>query len=302
MSIFYGIKGNLKDVTDICLEKLSYENVITIPSGDYSRAFFFSDHIYGTEKKVFVVINGSEYEYDQYQTVSIDLLQSTVSAVQYPTREDIPIRLNEIHSRLKITGGSLQDEMPEQKMVLRYFTGNEKVLELGGNIGRNSLVIASLVDPSTFVSLESNRGIAKQLQDNRDLNQMTFHIEPVALSKRKLLQKDWDTILAENAPPSLEGYFEVDTITVEDLRRKYNIAFDTLVIDCEGAFYYILMDMPEILEGITLIVMENDYHDIAHKYYIDSVLKQNGFYADYTESGGWGCCFFQFFQVWKKRS
>ena len=35
----------------------------------------------------------------------------------------------------------------------------------------------------------------------------------------------------------LPGYKPVNTITLEELNNKYNIEFDTLVLDCEGAFY-----------------------------------------------------------------
>jgi len=62
----------------------------------------------------------------------------------------------------------------------------------------------------------------------------------------------------------LNGYKWVKTITYDDLKLKYKINFDTLVLDCEGAFYYILMDMPEILENIKLIIMENNYHNFSH--------------------------------------
>jgi hypothetical protein len=79
----------------------------------------------------------------------------------------------------------------------------------------------------------------------------------------------------------------VNTITLDQLNRKYNIQFDTLVLDCEGAFYYILMDMPEILDNIKLIIMENDYLNFSEKQYIDDVLIKNNFYRDYVETGGW---------------
>jgi hypothetical protein len=75
-----------------------------------------------------------------------------------------------------------------------------------------------------------------------------------------------------------------------------------LVLDCEGAFYYILMDMPEILNNINLIIMENDYHDINHKRYIDNILRENNFIVEYSQQGGWGPCFHNFFEVWKKHS
>jgi hypothetical protein len=94
---------------------------------------------------------------------------------------------------------------------------------------------------------------------------------------------------------------KVNTISLTELQTKYNIEFDTLVLDCEGAFYYILMDMPEILNNINLIIMENDYLDITHKNYIDKQLIKNNFYVDYVESGGWSPCYNNFFEVWKKK-
>ena len=127
---------------------------------------------------------------------------------------------------------------------------------------------------------------------------MDFFVENAALSKRNLIQKGWDTIVSDII---LDGYIKVNTITLEELYNKYNINFDTLVLDCEGAFYYILIDMPEILNNINLIIMENDYHDILHKEYVNSILEQNNFYVDYSEGGGWGPCANNFFEVWKKK-
>ena len=50
-----------------------------------------------------------------------------------------------IHANVHLANGSFENELPEQKMVLRYFTGNERVLEIGGNIGRNSLVMGYIM-------------------------------------------------------------------------------------------------------------------------------------------------------------
>ena len=209
--------------------------------------------------------------------------------------------ISDIHSKLQIKYGSFNEELPEQNMVLKYLKGNEKVLEIGGNIGRNSLIIAYILNKknnNNFVTLESDQNIASQLTENRDLNNLNFHIESSALSKRKLIQSGWDTIPSDTLQ---DGYKWVNTITLEELYLKYNINFDTLVLDCEGAFYYILMDMPEILNNVNLIIMENDYHDISKKIYIDEILIKNNFYVDYVESGGWGPCEKNFFEVWKKK-
>jgi hypothetical protein len=59
------------------------------------------------------------------------------------------------------------------------------------------------------------------------------------------------------------------------------------------------MDMPEILTNIKLIIMENDYLDKSHKIFVDDVLKNN-FNLDYVEQGGWGPCYSNFFEVWKR--
>jgi FkbM family methyltransferase len=293
MKIYYGITNNSIDVTTICIEKLTVNNIITIPLGDGNRASYFTDPLYGIHKKIIIENDGIITEYDEFVQLKINLLNNTINT----NENDINNRTAAIQSKLKLNYGSFNDELPEQKMVVRYLTGNEKVLEIGGNIGRNTLVIASILQSNNFVTLESDVNIARQLTENRDLNNFNFHIENSALSNRKLIQRGWDTIPSETLQ---EGYTWVNTITLDNLKTKYNIEFDTLVLDCEGAFYYILIDMPEILNNIKLIIMENDYWDITKKNYIDDILKQHNFYVDYAECGGWGPCYNNFFEVWKK--
>ena len=293
MRIYYGITNNNMDVTDICKTKL-INNKLIIPSGDLNRANLFTDPLVGVHKYIIIEHNGILTEYDESVQIKIDGINNTIETIN---ENDINNKLSDIHSKLKINHGSLNDELPEQKMVVRYLTGNEKVLEIGGNIGRNTMVIASIVD--SLVTLECDPKIANQLTENRDLNNFNFHIERAALSNRKLIQKGWDTIPSDTL---LDGCSWVNTITLDNLKNKYNIAFDTLVLDCEGAFYYILMDMPQILDNINLIIMENDYHNISHKQYINDVLIKNNFKVDYAEQGGWGPCYNNFFEVWKKHS
>ena len=305
MKIIYGTTENNVDVTEFCYNNFKYENFVIIPANDYVRAIHFTDPAFGILKKIFVTDDANNTtEYDDKVTIKIDVITSQIT-----TNRDsvIESRLVDIQQPLKLKYGSFNDELPEQKMAIRYLTGDEKILELGGNVGRNSLVIASILNKNqnyNLVSLESDENIAKQLIENRDLNKLNFHVESSALSKRKLIQKGWDTIESDIL---LDGYKNVNTITFNELKAKYQIDFDTLVIDCEGAFYYILKDMPEILDNIKLIIMENDYYDINNKHYINDMLKQRGFYLDYVESGGiivayskFPKCYNNFFEVWKK--
>ncbi len=301
LRIKYGKDNNVIDVTRICVEKLLQGNLMRIPSGENNRCKLFTDPLVGILKNVYVLIGDKTVVCEYQYSVEINLENGSLSKICTDENFIIDAKIAEMHSSIKIKYGSMMDELPEQKMAVRYLTGNEKVLEIGGNIGRNSLIIAHILksrgNVSNFVSLECDENIAKQFVENRDLNNFDFHIENSALSKRKLMQKGWDTFVSNELLP---GYKWVNTITLDELNAKYNIVFDTLVLDCEGAFYYILMDMPEILNNINLIIMENDYHEIEKKNFVDYMLFKNGFHRDYAEAGGWGPCLQNFFEVWKK--
>jgi FkbM family methyltransferase len=312
MKIKYGIPENNIDVTNICLTspKLFHNNIITIPSGDGNRAHHFTDPVPYVVKQIIIQStndNDSEKYFDQHYCIKINIENNTVDVKVIDENEEnkkIEMKLSLIHSKLKIKHGSFDDEFPEQRMAIKYLTGNEKVLEIGGNIGRNSLVIAQILQDGgginndfNLVTMECSTDISNHLTENRNLNELHFHIENSALSMRKLIQQCWETLPSDTLLP---GYTWVNTVTWNELKAKYNIIFDTLVLDCEGAFYYMLLDMPEMLENIKLIIMENDYWDLNHKNVVDSILIKNNFYVDYVECGGWGPCYHNFFEVWKK--
>jgi hypothetical protein len=212
---------------------------------------------------------------------------------------DYEKQVRNIHSKLKFEFGSMQDEFPEQVMTVKYLKGNEKVLEIGGNLGRNSMIIAYILNQQgnhNFVTLECDKIEAAKLAHNRDLNNFKFNIEISALSQRKLIQRNMNTIPSDHDIP---GWTRINTITWEDLKNKYQIDFDTLVIDCEGAFFYILYDTPEILDNIKLVIMENDYFELVdNKIYVQNVLKEKGFILDYEKDLLYEGYHKDFYQVW----
>ena len=295
MKIYYGTMSKCIDVTEICVNKLLHHDTIYIPFNDHTRCFYFTDPLSFVLKKIFVEINDTVTVCNNEEEVQINIIDGSVLKLH---ENDIDKKLKKIQNKYKLNHGRFDDELPEQKMVLRCLKGNEKVLELGGNIGRNSLVIASILqNQSNLVTLECNETVAKQLIENRDWNHCSFHVEPSALSKRTLIHDGWFTMPSDTLLP---GYDFVSVITFQGLETKYNIKFDTLVLDCESAFYYILKDMPEMLTNIRLVIMENDYSDIEQKKEIDEILKDAGFYRHYFERGGWGACSDFFYEVWKK--
>ena len=313
MRIFYGTEDNNIDITNIVYKTCLTDKTLKIPKNDNVRAKMFTDPKFGFVKKIYVYIDDRLSEYDDKDDIFIDIdtfetytdiIEINIDETVTKRNADIEQELHEFHRKFKLKYGSFQDELSEQRMAIRYLTGDEKVLEIGGNIGRNSLLISHILGKkknTNFVSIECDPDIAKKLEENRNLNNQFFFIETSALSKRNLIQK-MITCMENNTTIEsdvlLDGYKPVKTITWEDFSKKYKIDFDTLILDCEGAFYIILRDMPEILDNIKLIIMENDYHTIEPKNYIDDVLRRKGFKVDYTESGGWGPCYSNFFEVW----
>jgi FkbM family methyltransferase len=302
-TFYYGIRNNKIDITKGVMKKCLDNNMIYIPANETIRCFLFTDVMPYVLKSIFVQTENKLIEYSWDKNVYIDLETDQIYVNHLP---DNRVCINPTEELLKLHGtlqnayGSFRDEFPEQDMVYRFLKGKEKVLEIGANHGRNSLIISYILNQNNnfnMVSLETNAETSAELKHNRDLNHHHFHIENSALSNRKLIQCGWDTKPSEVLE---KNHFWVKTISWKELNDKYNIVFDTLILDCEGAFYYILLDMPEILDNINLIIMENDYKDISHKEYINNVLKKNGFNVVYTDSGGWGPCYDFFYEVWKK--
>lgn len=296
--IFYGTREKRVNVTDKITE---VDGVKIIPDGDVKRSIIFGiDPAPGVLKSVYILDKQIETEYPHYSLIYI------INSVIY-RQDKLPEnvvclsvfdRLEQVQDSLSLLHGEFKDEYPEQVMSLLYIKGHEKVLEIGANIGRNSLIISRLLkDSSNLLSIESDPQSFEKLNENKIINKLDFNIENCAISKRPLIQKDWNTEINDTVP---DGWTRVKTLTYQQIVDKWKIQFDTLVIDCEGAFYYMLMDAPEIIKGVNLVIMENDYQTFSHKEYIENVFKANGFYLDYSLSGGWGPCSSSFYEVWKK--
>jgi FkbM family methyltransferase len=316
MKFFYGTTGHQYiDITNKVLSDCLKNNKIYIPSDDITRAGIFGDPLPGILKNIMIIFNDDKTKVF-YHTMQINLelinnefkeiiteniiektrkdwWQNTGKFIKYPEQ-----KLNEIHKYITIKHGNKNDEYPEQLMAINFINENDVVLEIGANIGRNTCIIAQILkDDTNLVTLESNLQHVGELIDNRTTNGFNFQIESSALSKRGLIQKGWITLVSDIVP---EDYFKVNTITWNELNNKYNLNFNTLVADCEGALYYILQDEPDMLANFNKIIIENDFTDESHKDFVhDNFIKQ-GFRVVYSQAGGWGPCYNFFFQVWQK--
>jgi FkbM family methyltransferase len=300
MRIRYGANEAYADVTS------RVAGAMLIPPGDFARAHIFGcDPAVGVVKHVVVeddygvVATLQEHEGGYLFKSDTGLYEFRQGSTMADDRE-AEEKLKSLHKRLRLYEGSFEDEYAEQIMAVRYVKPTARVLEIGGNIGRNSCVIASLLDDSrNLVVIESDPNSAAHLRVNRHINGLGFHIIPAAISKRRLVQVGWNTKPIEDGAAVPEGWTEVATRTWGRVVAEFG-TFDTLVADCEGALFHILRDEPGFLRGITTVILENDFGTLMEKEAVDAAFRGEGLRVVYQRPGPWGPCAERFYEVWSK--
>lgn len=183
-------------------------------------------------------------------------------------------KLIEIHNKLNFDKDELFKEIPEQLMILKHIKPEHSVLELGGSVGRASCIINYILDnKEKHLVIEPNLFEAYELKKNRDNNSFKFLIEPSAISKHKLYLYKWQTY----KKPFPGFTIEINTITFEDLKKKYKFDYDVLVIDDEGNFVDNLKNFPEILDGVKLLQIEHDFHSQEDLDFFYTTMEKNNF-------------------------
>lgn len=215
--------------------------------------------------------------------------------------------LQELHKSLSIRHGTFDEEIIEQRMASMFIGSGDTVLELGSNIGRNSLVIGSILNSSdNLVTLEMDPVFHAKCKENRDLNGLKFHCVNKALSysplyaqfNKKHGEGGGYCVPTKHTP----DYTECPRATLEELEREHGKQFNAIVCDCEGGLYYILKDNPNLFEHMNKVILENDFPCIEHKEHVDGILAACGFKRVFVEAlpvGDWPCKEF-FWETWTK--
>lgn len=218
-------------------------------------------------------------------------------------RDAVDQTRREMVAGLRMHGGDFSIEVPEQQSVIRFVNRDARVLEIGGNIGRVSLVLSSILsDSKNLVVVESDPANARVLEQNRDENGFSFKVVNAAISNIPLAQYMWNCYPVDEAP---EGSVPVPTVRYQEMLAQTGIDhFDTLVADCEGCMDPILQDSPEIFHGVTTFIVENDYLSKESKARVDQFLSVNGFkrvFAQALDPGlGSMPCDREFYEVYRK--
>ena len=179
------------------------------------------------------------------------------------------------------------------ELAYRYIRPEYSVLEFGGNIGRNSITIASLLNKNrdgsvNLVTLET--GDVSELRKNMESSGNKFTIINAGLSKKDLYQSGWVSGTTKDNNKSA-----VNKISLSEIYKISGInKFDTLIVDCEGCFYDITNDFPELLLNSKLIIIENDSQ--AHNDHIRKNILNAGFKSIFCgDHEGKQPCFYEVF-------
>ena len=168
----------------------------------------------------------------------------------------------------------LEHELPEQIMACHYIKDSDCVLEFGGSIGRNSCVINSLIkDKYKHVVLEPSINEIVFLINNKNNNELKYNIEVSALSNKPLYSLGWGRRYEER----IENSGKVTCLTLSELREKYKLPFNVLIIDNEGNFVKTLKEFPDILNGIRLVIIEHNFKSHQDLDYFLTIMQKNNF-------------------------
>ena len=145
-------------------------------------------------------------------------------------------------------------ERPEQELIAKFLPRDCCVLEFGGESGTTALIIDKILRyPERHVVVEPSSKSIEKLNNTKRIYNAKFEIAYGFLGKKRdLHEKLWDE--CKNCK----------MWSLIELQKLVKSKFDVLIVDCEGAFYNILNDFPEILDNIKLIIIEMDGPDKKH--------------------------------------
>jgi FkbM family methyltransferase len=184
----------------------------------------------------------------------------------------------------------LKMEREEQLQAEKYLTPECVVLELGARYGTVSCIINKKVG-SNMVVVEPDIRVQDALEQNMKANDCNFNIVKGVISRVPLELINLNNWYGGYAATTVKS--EVSSIpnfTLEEVERKYNLVFNTLVADCEGFLEQFLDENPKLYNQLSLILFEKDYPNKCNYEKIAATLRANGF----------TCLDGSFHSIWKK--
>jgi hypothetical protein len=150
-----------------------------------------------------------------------------------------------------LTNESNKSELYEKALVSNFLQKDAKILELGGGCGHVSDIIQKIINnKDNHIIIEPEKGRAD------DLIKKHYKVFNGIISNEHLyLENKFVTVNKKTKKSE-----KIKNITnVNKLQEKYNIIFDTIIADCEGALPKIFEENPQLYDQINFIQIEYDW-------------------------------------------
>lgn len=158
--------------------------------------------------------------------------------------------------------GTEQDEV---LAIEKYLNKKAKVLELGGCLGFVSCFLnRKLENNKNHIVLEANPKLIPYLEMNKKTNECGYHIvNKIISNKKKNLFYVAKSIHSSSTKKRSKEEYIIEGTTLVDLEKEYEMTFDTLVMDIEGAEFDLLTDTDFSKLNITTIIFElHDFNGV----------------------------------------
>lgn len=207
----------------------------------------------------------------------------------------VPFELTDYKFRGRFVLNTYEEE--ESRYLAKYLSPDAKVLELGSCLGYVSCLTNKLLkNKSNHLVLEANPKLVPWIQKNKEENNCSFSIENSIIShERKNAFYIHDLIVGGSAKRKTSNKIDIEGVGFDDLRTKYGIDFDTLVMDIEGGELDLLRNHSDGIADFNQIFMEvHPFANILTKeeaQECEDILNSIGFEIIVRDGN---------FQIWKK--
>lgn len=163
-------------------------------------------------------------------------------------------------------------ESREQRDANEFIKPDDKVLELGARYGGVSITINKILnDKKNHVAVEPDDKVWNALELNRDNNDCEFQICKGAISNKPLKINDggYNGFGNFTSSPSQDENGDIPLFKISD----FNIDFNVLVADCEGALENFYNENKDFFKNLRLIIYERDGKECNYHYLEDEFNK-----------------------------
>lgn len=170
-------------------------------------------------------------------------------------------------------------ERNEQLLVDRYILENDIVLELGARYGTVSCTINKKLNfKNNQVVVEPDNRVWSALENNMKINNCNFYIVKGFVSKEKLNLTNLNCYKGGyGSKYEVDKKSKIDCITLNEIKKTYNLTFNVLVADCEGFLERFFDENPILYKELRLVIFEADWAKECNYNKIKKNLKLNGF-------------------------